>query len=113
MAATTQTTTEVSEIMAKGAFILTIPAVLLASATAASARIVTAWECSGDGRSQTITVELHKYSTADFELRFRGALYVWGTGHGYNFKYVGQEGAKLNGKPCRVLPHDPKWDENN
>jgi hypothetical protein len=103
--------------MAKGAFImklLTILAVLLvASATAASARIVTAWECSGDSRSQPITVELHKYATAAYELRFSGILYVWGTRHGYNFKYVGQEGAKLNGKPCRILPYDPKWDEND
>jgi hypothetical protein len=99
--------------MAKGALILTIIAVLLASATAAGARIVRVWECSGNSRSQPITVELHKYATADYELRFSGILYVWGTGHGYNFKYVGQEGATLNGKPCRVLPDDPKWDEND
>src|SRR5262249_48100273 len=81
-----------------------VPETLLASATPASARIVSAWECSGNSRSIPITVELHKYATAAYELRFSGILYVWGTGHGYNVKYVGQDGAKLNGKPCRVLP---------
>jgi hypothetical protein len=29
------------------------------------------------------------------------------------FKVSNSEGAKLNGKPCRVLPYDPKWDEND
>ena len=72
------------------------PIVIIAAlliATPASARIVAVWECTGDSRSQPITVELHKYATAAYELRFSGILYVWGTGHGYNFKYVGQESA--------------------
>jgi hypothetical protein len=30
-----------------------------------------------------------------------------------DFRFVGTEGAKLNGEPCRVLPYDPKWDEND
>jgi hypothetical protein len=90
-----------------------ILALLLTNATPASARIVSAWECSGDSRSTPIEAELHKFSTADYELRLRGALYVWGTGHGYKFEYVGQNGAKLNGKACRALPHDPRWDEND
>jgi hypothetical protein len=48
--------------------------VLIASATPAGARIVSVWECSGDSRSIPIKVELHKYATADYELRFSGIL---------------------------------------
>jgi hypothetical protein len=90
-----------------------LAAVLLVGDTPASARIVAAWECPGNNRSLPITVELHKYATAAYELRLSGILYVWGTGHGYNFKYVGQNGAKLNGKPCKILPYDPKWEADD
>jgi hypothetical protein len=85
--------------------------VLLISAAPASARIVSAWQCG------EVDVELHKYATKAFELRFSGTLTVWSpTGKpttGVNFKYVGRNGAILNGKPCRVLPYDPKWDQND
>jgi hypothetical protein len=47
-----------------------ILAVLLASATPASARIVGAWQCG------EIDVELHKYATKLHELRFSGTLTV-------------------------------------
>jgi hypothetical protein len=91
--------------------IAAILAVLLASATPASARIVGAWQCG------EIDVELHKYATKLHELRFSGTLTVASpTGKpttGVNFKYVGRDGAILNGKSCRVLPYDPKWDEND
>jgi hypothetical protein len=90
-----------------------LAAVLLVGDTPASAHIVAAWECPGNNRSLPITVELHKYATAAYELRLSGILYVWGTGHGYNFKYVGQNGAKLNGKPCKILPYDPKWEADD
>lgn len=83
-------------------------AVFLVSILPANAFIVGAWECPGNNRSMPITVELHKNGTASFELRLSGILYVSGTGHGYNFQYVGQEGAKLNGKPCRVLPDETR-----
>jgi hypothetical protein len=89
--------------------LLIILVVLLASVTSASARVVSAWECSGDNRSQLSCTN----ATAAFELRFSGILYVWGTGHGYNFKYFGQKGAKLNGKPCKMLPYDPKWEQDD
>jgi hypothetical protein len=95
--------------------IAAILAVLLVGATPASARITKAWECSGDNRSQLITVELHKHATKLSELRITGTL----GRSGYNFKFppippVGNvEGAKLNGKPCRILPYNPKWDEND
>jgi hypothetical protein len=72
-----------------------------------SARIIEAWECG-----KLVTVELRKHGTAAYELAFSGALVFSGPGSGINFKYVGRKGANLNGKPCRVLPYDPKWDEN-
>jgi hypothetical protein len=63
--------------------LLTILAVLLVGATPASARITKAWECSGDNRSQLITVELHKHATKLSELRITGTL----GRSGYNFKF--------------------------
>jgi hypothetical protein len=78
-------------------------------ASAADSRVTAAWECRGDERSQLIVVALHKYATKLNELRITGTLSF--PGHGYNFKYVGQKGAKLNGKPCKILPYDPKWEE--
>jgi hypothetical protein len=86
-----------------------LAAVLLVSATPASARIVSAWHCGG------VDVELHKFATKLYELRFSGTLTVTSpTGKpttGINFKYFGRNSAMLNGKRCRVLPYDPKWDE--
>jgi hypothetical protein len=72
------------------------------------ARILQTWKCG-----KLVTVELRKYGTAAFELIFEGALVFSGPGNGVNFKFVGDEGAKLNGKPCRVLPYDPKRDKND
>ena len=86
-------------------------AVLFVGATPASARIVAAWKCSADSRSEPITVELHKWAVHVNDLRFVGIPYVYG--HGYNFEFVGEKGAKLNGKPCKILPYDPKWDEDD
>jgi hypothetical protein len=63
--------------------IAAILAVLLVGATPASARITKAWECSGDNRSQLITVELHKHATKLSELRITGTL----GRSGYNFKF--------------------------
>lgn len=87
--------------------LLTILAVLLAIATPASARIVNAWQCGN------VDVELHKYATKAYELRFAGTFPVWGTRSGINFRYVGLKGANLNGRPCRVLAYNPKWDEKD
>jgi hypothetical protein len=95
----------------------TILAVFLVSDMPASAsNVVAAWECSGHrsptGDQSPITVELVKHATKAFELRISGAIYVWGTGHGYNVQYVGMKGAKLNGKLCRNIPPYKVGDEN-
>jgi hypothetical protein len=80
---------------------------LATPASAAESRVTKAWECG------EITVALHKYATKLNELRITGTLTF--PGNGYNFKLVGrkvgQEGAKLNGKPCKILPYDPKWEQ--
>jgi hypothetical protein len=96
--------------------LLTTTVILLSIATPASAadsRVTAAWECRGDDRSQLIVVALHKYATKLGELWITGTLSF--PGNGYNFKVigqkVGQKGAKLNGKPCKILPYDPKWEE--
>ena len=60
-------------------------ALALVATTPASAWISKAWQCG------EVEVTLRKYAT--------------------NFRFVGIEGAKLNGKPCRPLPWDPSWGE--
>jgi hypothetical protein len=59
--------------------LITILVLFLIVAMPASARIVGAWQCG------EVDVELHKYATKAFELRFSGTFPVWGTGNGINF----------------------------
>jgi hypothetical protein len=74
--------------------------VLLASATPASAWVVGKWQCG------EVEVTLRKYATkTPMDLTFNGYPYEIDR---LNFRFVGTEGAKLNGKPCRVIPYDPK-----
>jgi hypothetical protein len=86
--------------------LLAILAVLLASATPASVQEAywrQTWECG-----KLVTVELRKYGTAAYELTFSGALIVTSpTGKpitGINLKWVGRDGAILNGKRCKKVP---------
>jgi hypothetical protein len=85
---------------------LLLLAVLLISAVPANAQEAywrQTWECG-----KLATVELRKYGTAAYELTFSGALVVTSpTGKpttGINLKWVGRDGAILNGKRCKKAP---------
>jgi hypothetical protein len=88
--------------------ILTIIVMLFAGITAASARII-GWSCG------EIDISLDKQAVHQHELVFSGPLIVWSpTGKrltAVHLEWVGKDGAILNGKRCKTLPYDPKWDE--
>ena len=78
-----------------------IAALSVLSASAARAEeaeaghLVAAWTCG-----KHVDVELRKYATANYELTILGAFDV-SPGYGVNLRYVGRNGATLNGKRCR------------
>jgi hypothetical protein len=75
-------------------------AVLLVGATPANAWVVGKWQCG------ELEVTLHKYAVHEpYDLTFHGDYQD--LNRRLNFRFVGDEGAKLNGKSCRVLPDDP------
>jgi hypothetical protein len=88
--------------------LLTILAILLASAAPAMAQTAywsQKWDCG-----KNVTVTLNKYSTAGYEISITGALIV-NPRHSatYNFKLIHRGstlplGASLNGRSCRALP---------
>jgi hypothetical protein len=59
---------------------------------------IEAWRC-GD-----TTVELNKYAVHTYDLVFSDGIRFSGPKSGINFKFVGENDAKLNGKRCRRLP---------
>jgi hypothetical protein len=90
---------------------------LLALTTAASAaesgRTIGEWTC-GDGE-YVVDVTLKKYAVHDTELTFRGRFTVWApTGKpttGVHLKWVGKDGAILNGERCLTVPVEEEKDE--
>jgi hypothetical protein len=69
----------------------------------ARAWIVGKWQCG------EVEVTLRKYATkTPMDLTFNGYPYEIDR---LNFRFVGTEGAKLNGKACRPLPWDSSWGE--
>jgi hypothetical protein len=69
----------------------------------AHAWIVGKWKCG------EVEVTLRKYATkTPMDLTFNGYPHEIDR---LDFRFVGTERAKLNGKPCRPLPWDPSWGE--
>jgi hypothetical protein len=75
-----------------------IAAMLLVGVAAADAWVVRKWQCG------EIEVTLDKRATKEpLDLTFNGYLPKLKR---LDFRFVGDEGAKLNGKHCRLLPDD-------
>jgi hypothetical protein len=68
------------------------------------------WQC-GD-----VEVQLNKFAVHTYELTFSGPMIVWSPNkkptRPFDFKYVGEDGAMLNGRACTIKEEGPVKEED-